>query len=977
MRSFLLFGFFVFFLGLTFNCVSQVQPTSINIPKGIKHALQVHQRAKIWADSVFNTLNADERIGQLLMMAAYSNKGKEHRQQVERWVTETKIGGLIWMQGSPSKQLEFSQALQVQAKVPLLYAMDAEWGLSMRLDSTIKYPRQMTLGAIQNHQLIYEFGTRMAYECRRMGIHVSFSPVLDINNNPKNPVIGTRSFGSDPQLVIDCGAAYMRGLQEHGVLATGKHFPGHGDTETDSHTGLPVIPYSKNRLDSLELKPFKALVEQGIGSLMIAHLHLPKLDATPFLPSTLSRTIVTGILRNEWNYAGLLFTDALNMSGVRAHFKPGEIEVMALRAGNDILLFSENPKQAIEHIKSALQQGVLLQEELDAHCKRVLEVKYKYCILKPQTEITDLDADLNSADAKDLNSTLYEHALTLLKSESGFLPLGINENKKILCISIGAEPGSVFFKRWKKFSRASEICVSPETFIKNNASLKKQTRAFDQVIIQIAKNVPATQRNGFWKSVCDISKLKPTCAMLFATPYNLQGLSNDNPLKALAIAYEYNTVSEIAAAEALMGAFPIQGKLPVSAGAYTIHSGIDWSPKSLHNSINTQSKAEQIKLRIDSIAQSGIERHAYPGCQVVILQDGKPVYLKAYGHLTYDLKSSEVTMQTLFDLASLTKVLSTSLALMRLKSQNQFDYHKPLMAYLPHYLKKGHLKIEDVLTHQAGLKAWIPFYKEFLDSSQNLRPGYCSRTASGTFTCSIAENLYTSKCIRDSIMQIIEASALGPKKYLYSDLGYYYMQEIIEGVCKKPLDVFVSELYSQMGLGLTYNPLQKHKRPEIAPTEFDDGFRKQLVHGHVHDPGAALNGGVAGHAGLFGNALDVAKLMDMFLHLGRFENQYILDSNVVKTFTRKAYFNGNRRALCFDKPEPNAKKKSPVTDLCSMESFGHSGFTGTFAWADPKSNLVFVFLSNRVYPDAENPLLVRLKIRQRIHEQAYALLQAK
>ena len=413
MKGFL-FGLLLF-AGVPSCMQSQTTTSDLHVPQGVQQIVQLNIRPQVWADSVYAALDINQRIAQLIMMAAYSNKGKEHQEMVVRWVNENQIGGLIWMQGSPSRQWQFSQSLQKKSKIPLLYAMDAEWGLSMRLDSTVKYPRQMTLGALQNTRLIYEFGKRMAYECKRMGVHVSFSPVLDVNNNPKNPVIGNRSFSSDPQRVMACATAYMQGLQDNGVLATGKHFPGHGDTDTDSHTGLPVISYSRNRLDSLELVPFKALVKEGIGSLMIAHLNLPQLDNTPFIPSTLSRPIVTGILRNEWQYDGLLFTDALNMSGVRSHFKPGQIEVKALQAGNDVLLFSENPKLAIDCIREALENGTLSMPEFELHCKRVLKTKYRYIISQPNPDENDLVNDLNSAEAKDLNQTLYEQSLTLIK----------------------------------------------------------------------------------------------------------------------------------------------------------------------------------------------------------------------------------------------------------------------------------------------------------------------------------------------------------------------------------------------------------------------------------------------------------------------------------------------------------------------------------------------------------------------------------
>jgi CubicO group peptidase (beta-lactamase class C family) len=381
---------------------------------------------------------------------------------------------------------------------------------------------------------------------------------------------------------------------------------------------------------------------------------------------------------------------------------------------------------------------------------------------------------------------------------------------------------------------------------------------------------------------------------------------------------------------------------------------------------------------IDSIALWGIQEKAYPGCQIVAMKDGKVVYQKAFGKFTYSPDAKDVDNGTIYDLASVTKITSSALALMKLASENKFDYKKRLGDYLPDLkgTNKDSLLIEDVLTHRAGLQAWIPFYLKTLNKKGEYKPGYYSVKQSEEYPVHVARKLYVRKDFVDTMYKRIHTSKLEtPGKYVYSDLGYYFMQQIIEQQTQKKQEEFVKDMYAQLGLSLTYNPLKYFSQEQIAPTENDTKFRKQVIQGFVHDPGAALMGGVAGHAGLFGNALDVAKLMQMYLNKGELNGVRLLDSNVVKDFTSCHFCPVNRRGLCFEKPEPDEKKDSPVTSECSLASFGHSGFTGTFVWADPENNLIVVFLSNRVYPDAEPNKLAKLGIRGKIHKAFYEALR--
>lgn len=938
-----------------------------------------------WVDSVFNTLTPNQRLGQLFMVAAYSNKDLKHAKEIKDLVVDYNIGGLIWMQGGPVKQGKFANYYQSVAKTPLLYSIDGEWGLAMRLDSTIRYPKQMTLGAIQNDSLIYYMGRQIAKECKRLGIHVNFAPVADVNNNPLNPVIGMRSFGENKYKVAQKAYMYMKGMQDENVMANGKHFPGHGDTDSDSHKTLPYIGHSKERLDSLELYPFQYLFDRGLASIMVAHLSIPSLDTTKNLASTLSPNVVNELLKNKMGFKGLVFTDALNMKGVAKFYDPGIVDVKALLAGNDVLLFSENVPKAIEEINKAVSEGKISQAEIDARCKKILQAKY-WCGLnvKPEIVTRHLYKELNTKEGEDINYKLAEASITLLKNDNNFLPLKKLDSLKIVEVSFGVEEENSLYTTIKNYAYAEHVGLThdakPEAI---NAAFEKINNA-DVVILQLNKATNKADNNygignRTLRLMDSIAKLKPSVLVVMANPYLFNKISSVSNFRSVILGYEYLPTLLKASANAILGFSKVNGKLPVTTTLFKAETGLTLDASFLpkQKSINENFKKKKFGT-IDSIALYGIEEKAYPGCQIVAFKNGELIYQKAFGNFTYNHDSKLVDNGTIYDLASVTKIVSSSLALMKLESDKLFDYKKTLGYYLPELqgTDKENLVIEDVLTHQAGLQAWIPFYLRTLKKNSDYKPGFYNKKATELFPTRVARNLYVVKGFNDSIYKrIINSKLENPGKYLYSDLGYYFIQQIIERQTQKKLDEYVSDIYFKVGVELTYQPLKKYSINQIAPTENDSKFRKQIVQGFVHDPGAALLGGVAGHAGLFGNALDLAKLMQMYLNKGELNGLRILDSNVVKDFTSCHFCPTNRRGLCFEKPEPDDKKESPVTSECSPESFGHSGFTGTFAWADPKNGLVYVFLSNRVYPDVDPNKLAKLGIRGKIHKAFYEALK--
>jgi beta-N-acetylhexosaminidase len=887
------------------------------------------------------------------------------------------------MQGGPMRQAKLTNYFQKLSKTPLMISIDGEWGLAMRLDSTPQFPRQMTLGAIQNDSLIYEMGKEIALECKRLGIQVNFAPVADVNNNPNNPVISMRSFGEDKYLVARKAEMYMRGMQDQGVLANGKHFPGHGDTDKDSHKTLPTVPFSIERLDSLELYPFRYLMDRGLGSVMVGHLYVPAIDSTKDQASTLSTKIVTGLLKEKLGYQGLIFTDALNMKGASAYNEPGQVDAKALLAGNDMLLFTENVEKAVVAIKKALATGELKQEDIDAHCKKILKAKY-WCGLSKNKFVKNknLVSDLNNPRQELLRTQLAEASMTLLQNKQQLLPLKSLDTLKIACVSIGVEEQNDFSTWLGKYFPVQHFGINHTTTKAKTDTLLKAILNCNLVIVQVNKTGIKPDNNfGFTASsdslLQQILQTKKTILTFFSNPYLLGKIKNLEKAEAILEAYEYNSFSQKAAAEAIAGAITINGKMPVSSAYFKRGCGIELSNRVRIQYISPEGTGiEKKKLQqIDSIALKGIKDKCYPGCRILAVKNGKVFYDKSFGYFTYE-KTEPVTVETVYDLASVTKISATALALMQLRDKNSLDVNKRVEDYLPETKNsdKGNLLLCDVLTHQSGLEAWIPFYKVGTDTKGQPKPDFFSSNEDLRFTLRVAEGVWTLPQFKDSIfLQILKSKLKEKGKYVYSDLGYYFHQRIIEKKCNQPInDVLQKNFYDKLGLQtMMYNPSGKIQKARIAPTENNRDFRKQLLRGDVHDPGAALMGGVAGHAGLFSDANDLAVVMQMLLNGGMYGGERYLDSSTVNLFAVKSFVQNNRRGLCFDKPETDSKKESPVADVCSAKSFGHSGFTGTFAWADPETKLVFIFLSNRVYPSAEDNKLAKSGIRSKIHQMLY------
>ena len=974
-------GAFVFLSSFLFEQTKSIPAVSKAIAPKVTPGF-LKQNSK-WVDSVFNTLSEEERIAQLFMVAAYSNRDSSHQREIEKLITDQKIGGLIFFQGGPIRQANLTNSYQAKAKVPLLVSIDAEWGLAMRLDSTMKFPKQMTLGAISDNNLIYQMGEQIAMQCKRMGIHVNLAPVADVNNNSENPVINYRSFGEGKYKVANKAIAYMKGMQNKGIMANAKHFPGHGDTDSDSHKTLPIIKHTRERLDSLELYPFQQMIDSGLGSMMIAHLYIPSLDDRPNRASTLSENIVTDLLQKEMGFEGLIFTDALNMRGVSAFYDPGKLDVEALLAGNDVLLFSEDVPKAIEEIKTAINQKLISQKEIDRRCRKILFAK-AWCGLSKYKPIDTalLSEDLHKSEAQFVNMKLYESALTLLKNEEAVIPVMKLAEKKIASITIGAANENEFNTSIDRYCDFDAFSYSLKP---SNDEIKKaldELKEYNLVLITIHDmNQRPYQNFGITKqlnSLVDSLASKHNVILnILGNPYCLNRFEGAHKAKAILVSYEEEKLAKDVSGQIIFGGLPVKGKLPVSVKNYPNGSGIIID-KSIRLNY-TMPQALNISLKdlsgVDLIVSEALREKVFPGCQVFAAKDGKVFYYKSFGNHTYDKDALPVKTTDIYDLASITKIASSTASLMKLQSEGVVDVDSSLSAYLPDVVDTSAYKnilLKEMLTHQAGFTPWIPFYVRTLHKGKPKFELYSVKQTE-YFSERVADNLFAHKSLRDSIFKKILSTKVSPvKKYKYSDIGYYFINEIIRNKTNTTQDDYVmNAFYKPLGLGnIGYKPRQKWNLNRIPPTEDDKTFRGQLIQGDVHDQGAAMLGGVCGHAGLFANANDLGVMMHLFMQYGEYGGERYMKEDVVKYFTSAPYYatNKNRRGIGFDKAV-RAGGSGPTCSKCtSNESFGHSGFTGTITWADPKTGFVYVFLSNRVNPDAENRKIISLSIRTRIQK---------
>lgn len=928
-----------------------------------------------WVDSVFRTLTPDQKLGQLIMVTAYSRADRSQVGRIEELIKYYHIGGLMFAQGGPQRQVNLVNYYQSKATIPLLISMDAEWGLSMRLDSTMSFPRQMTLGAIEDDKLVYEFGKEMARQLRRVGVTMSFSPVLDINSNQWNPVISTRSFGSDKKEVSKRSIQYMKGLQDGGVIACAKHFPGHGDTDDDSHKALPTLFRSITTMDSVELYPYKQLIPQGLMGVMVGHISVPVYDASGN-PASQSYTLSTTLLKNQLDFKGLVITDDLNMKAANGNFSSTESAVKSLIAGNDILLNPESIPASIAGIKAAIQKGRLSWAEIDAKVKKILAAKYAVGLNQRTPLATkNVIADIKTDNAKYLNYELVKNSLTLVRNQKNLLPLVDVAKQKIAAISIGAELDNSFLNTLARYGSVQRynVWMNDEDTSYNN--LIKSLTGVQTVIVGL-HSIDTNVKDNFAISenarrlIVQLSRTSNVILTVFGNPYCI---TNFDYIPAILIGYDDNSLARNLAAQAIMGGIGLSGRLPVTVGVgFKKGDGVATKATRLEYAMPEAAGIKTSDLnRIDSIALDGVSKHAFPGCVVLVAKDGKVIYEKAFGSHTYDNLMPEQTTDV-FDLASITKIAATTQGIMRLYEQGRIDMDGTFGTYVPaarNYDKSGIL-LKNLMTHQAGLTPMVPFHN-------NLSGDEYEYDSTANFPVRVAQNFYLRKGFFEKVMlpKMLASRLNTPGKYVYSDLSMYFMQQVLENVSGQKLQDYVStNFYKPLGLTtMCYNPRNHIPLNRLIPTENDKWFRHQLLLGDVHDPGAAMSGGVAGHAGLFSTANDLAVLMQMLLNGGTYGGQQYFRPETIKKFIAYQNPSISRRGLGFDKPEVSLKERSygATAKEVSDDTFGHTGFTGTCVWSDPKYNLTYVFLSNRVCPDSDNNKLGGMGIRPKIHQVVY------
>ena len=966
--------------------------------------LPLNARQLCWVDSVFTNMAPDDRIAQLIMVAGYSNRNRAYEDSLISLVQRHKVGGVVMFQGGPVRQARLTNRLQATSPVPLLIAMDAEWGLAMRLDSTVRYPYQMTLGAMQtanSDSLIYQMGANLAKQAHRLGVHVNFAPVVDVNNNPNNPVINFRSFGENKYAVARKATAYVRGMQDNHLITSLKHFPGHGDTGTDSHYDLPLIGKSRVDLDSLELYPFRQLINAGAMGVMIAHLSIPALDTTRNRPSTLSPAIVTNLLKNELGFQGLIFSDAMNMKGVTKYFPSGQADELGLEAGMDVLEFTEDVPAALDLVKQAVAEGRISQASLDARCQKVLRAKAWVGLeqYKP-IGLDSLVRDLNPVQDELLNRKLTEASLTILKNDRNLLPLQRLDTLRIASVAIESDTLTAFQKMAGNYTHIDHFNVTSTTPDAQLAQVRDSLNNYNLILVDVHLSSISPRGNYGIKAktatfVSDMVATGKAVVTVFGNAYALDKLSfpmdtaqpnrNIEKARAIVMPYQLTNHTEELSAQLIFGAIGASGKLPVTVNqSFRAGDGLPIQPNGrLKYTIPEEVGIDgrYLTQQVDSLVNVALTEKATPGCVIQMAKDGKVIFQKAYGQQTFDaslgVEPQPVELTDLYDMASVTKVSASVPALMRLVDEGKFDLNRTMADYLP-FLKKSNkasLNWRDVLTHQARLKAFIPFWVTTKNPDGTFKARTFKNERTNRFPIEITDSLYEFKNYPKDLYQQIKDSPLNAKKeYVYSDLSFILYPLVVKRLTGENFEEYLKKtFYEPLGAStLTFNPRRFYSLNRLVPTEYDSLFRKTLVWGRVHDEGAAMLGGLSGHAGLFGTANDLIKLYEMYRQKGSYGGERYISERTLADFTRYQFPElGNRRGLGFDKPSFKYTGNAPQS--ATPASFGHSGFTGTFVWVepDPAYNLTYVFLSNRVYPTRNNNKLGSLNTRTNVIEALY------
>lgn len=885
---------------------------------------------------VLANMSLDEKLGQLFFVSAngdFTNVGDESYQRLQRLIKDYHIGGLIYFRGDIYGQAVMTNQLQSISEYPLWITQDMEFGAAMRVRGTTRITPAMGVAATGNPQFAFQKGLITAIEAKAIGVHHIFAPVVDVNNNPANPVINVRSFSEDPEIVSRFGKAFIEGVQSHDVVATAKHFPGHGDTNLDSHYALPTIRHNWARLDSIELVPFKAAIEAGVKSIMSAHIAFPEISSNPSLPGTLDGEILHGILRDSLNFDGLIVTDALEMEGIASYFSPGHAARLALQAGADMLLISPDELTAIDELKKAVERGELSEERIDESVLRLLKLKFDHGLFENRlVDINELNSIINTSDFQIISDEIAKKSITVLRNNGGVLPIRPHQHPKITVISMAEDQsgstGSGFARAIRDYH--PDVTFHVHDRRTNNADEDRfinSVRQSDLVIIgshitvRPGSTLQLTNRqSGFIRRLANANT--PVVLVAFGNPYIINDLP-DADVHLAAWSSVNNHTSATAAA--LFGAAEISGRMPISIpGLYKIGDGLTIKKTTLREDHPKLAGLRPDSLfRINALMKNAISDSIFPGGQVAVIKDGILAYHEAFGYHDYN-KREPVKKTDMYDIASLTKVVGTTLAAMKLKDDGRLNLDDRVSRYYPEFRRgdKEQITIRHLLTHTSGLPAFKLYVDEY-------------KTKDAIFSAILNEPLINEP----------------GKSYVYSDLGFIILADIIEKIAGENIDRYLTRnFYYPLGMQWTlYNPHRRGRGfvSRIPPSEIDTTYRHKEIKGEVQDERAYYMGGVAGHAGLFSTAHNLSIYAQLMLNKGTYGGRRYLKEETVELFTQLQPEPGNR-GLGFDLRSPIGF--TTAGQFTSERTFGHLGFSGTSMWIDPDNDLAIILLTNRTYP---------------------------
>ncbi len=918
---------------------------------------QLTESEKEWVEKTLKGMTLDEKIGQLIMIpfsGRFVNLKSEYFKELSNLVKYSNVGGLIMFGGEIFEASTLINELQRIAKIPLFIASDLERGAGNQLNSAVSFPFLMAIGATGSEEYAYFHGKITALEARAVGINWTFAPVVDVNSNPDNPIINIRAFGEDPELVAKLGSAFIKGCQDGKLIATAKHFPGHGDTSLDSHTTLAFIPANRERLEKVELYPFKSAIKTGVKAIMTAHIALPEIDGN--IPSTLSEKIINGILRKELGFKGVVVTDAMNMGGITNNYWIGEAAVKAIVAGVDMVLLPPAPLSAIDAIKSSLKKGVITEKRIDESVRRILSAKAWLGIHKNRfSDIRILNKILADPSNIEKAEKIASDSITILRNYDNVIPIDPRVKKKILVLAIIDEDNpslpQPFLSECKKIYDDCETkIVHTETDKGKLLSLLEKLNGYDATVAGIfVRTVAWKDTIALPQELADFVKLlsiqmKPFVAIAFSNPYIVRQFPE---IRNYICAYGYSEILQKAGARAIFGLTDIKGKSPVSVpGLFKIGDGI-LSPK-VNLSLRKVSPkdvgvSDDVIENVSKIIEESIKERAFPGATIAVGRRDGLFLIKEFGKLSYDENSAPVKIDTIYDLASLTKVVVTTTACMKLWEEGKLKLDFKVSSFIPEFGVKGKDKITiwHLLTHSSGLPAYKRYFLE-VKGKENILKRICEE----------------------------ELEYEPGTKSVYSDLGFILLGAIIEKLTGEKLENYINRiLFQPLGMKDTmFNP-PKNLISRIAPTEHDP-WRKRVVHGEVHDENSFAMGGISGHAGLFSTVHDLAKFCQLLLNGGIYDGKRILKRSTIEYFTKKVSIPDSTRALGWDTP---SMEGSSAGKFVSPKAFGHTGFTGTSIWIDPEKDIFVVLLTNRVHPTRENQKI--REVRPRVHDAIFSALK--